>query len=167
MRNNTVMKYLAILFLLFGLTFLTSLIYLLDHALGLVAYTAYFLSFCAVVALVFGAVWFASIRKYSLLAGLVALAAVASHVVLPPPSERLLRAAMLSVPLGADVDTIETAVQESYQGSRYALPQITTDVTGGMDRVHVSLLSQERGNCTAIVFLVKDGRVVNRFFSPD
>jgi hypothetical protein len=70
---------------------------------------------------------------------------------------------MLKIPPGTDVDTIERIVREEYQGSAHVFPKITKD----NNRVHVSLLSQQAGNCTAIVFRIEDGVVVDRMFSAD
>ena len=74
---------------------------------------------------------------------------------------------MLKIPPGTDADAIETIVKQEYQNSPYALPRISEDRAAGFERVHVSLWSQEAGNCTAILFLVEDGVVVRSMFSRD
>ena len=84
---------------------------------------------------------------------------------------------MLKFPLGSDASDIETIVLQAYEGSAYAPPSISREQSNvlmepgqparQLERVHVSLLSQDPGNCTAIIFLVEDGLVVHRFFSAD
>lgn len=162
------MKYVSAALLLTAFGFLALCALASDEWLGLVAYETYYLAFCAASALVFAGAWRVSVQRGTLLAGGLAFAILASLLVLPAPSSaRLLRKAMLSIPLGAEADAIEPTIRGAYQGSGYPLPEISRSSTQGMDSIHVSLISQEPGNCTAIVFLAKDGRVVHRFFSPD
>lgn len=144
-----------------------ALVYLLDQWLGIVAYRLYYFVFCSIVALMFSTVWFVAFKKRSVLAGVIIFLVCASQFILPPSSGRLLRSAMLKVPVGTDADAIERVVREEYQGSRYALPRIYKDRAGNNMRVHVSLLSQKAGSCTSLLFIVEDGAVVRSIFSPD
>ena len=57
--------------------------------------------------------------------------------------------------------------KEQYEDSPYAMPIVSEDRAGGFDRVHVSLLSQKARSCTSVIFLIEDGRVSRRIFSPD
>ncbi len=161
------MKYWLVLPFALFLSSLTALVYILDQCLGIVAYNLPYFLFCSIVALVFGSAWFATIKKHSILAGFVAFLILASLYVLPPPSERLLRSTMLKIPPGTDADAIEAVVNEEYLGSAYVLPRIYRDIAGNKERIHVSLLSQESGNCTSLIFILEDGLVVRRIFSPD
>ncbi len=137
--------------------------YAFDQWLGIVALTYTYLLYCAIVALFYWAAWYPSLKKHAILVGLVVFAILSTNFLLPSPSERLLRAALLRIPPGTDAESIERIVKDEYDGSGYVLPRITRDDT----RVHVSLLSQEAGNCTAIIFDIKDGIVVDRRFSAD
>jgi len=159
-------KLLVILFvLLVGLAAYSA--YVADQWLGVVAFTYRYLLFCIIGSLVLGAIWFGVFKKHALLVGLVVFSLLAANYFVSPPSERLLRSAMLKIPPGTDADAIETTVKQEYQNSPYVLPRISEDRAAGFERVHVSLLSQEAGNCTAILFLVEDGVVVRSMFSRD
>lgn len=159
-------KFLIILFvLLVGLVAYSA--YVADQWLGVVAFTYRYLLFCIIGSVVLGAIWFGVFKKHTLLVGLGVFSLLAANYFLSPPSERLLRSAMLKIPPGTDADAIETIVKQEYQNSPYVLPRISEDRAAGFERVHVSLLSQEAGNCTAILFLVEDGVVVRSMFSRD
>jgi len=54
-------------------------------------------------------------------------------------------------------------VKEAYDGSGYVLPRITREDA----RIYVSLLSQQSGNCTALILRTKDGVVVSGEYSAD
>lgn len=161
------MKFLAAALLLTALGLLAFMTWMLDRWLGIAAEQIYFLAFSLCVGVGFAALWRMSIRRGALPAGVLAFAVLASQLLLPPPSERLLRKAMLSVPLGAEVSAIEGAVEKAFEGRPYPLPDISRQYAGGDERVHVSLLSQRNGNCTAIVFWARAGLVVQRTYSPD
>ncbi len=137
--------------------------YGLDQWLGIVAFTYQYLLFCAISALLFWVAWFPILRKRSWAAGLAVFAILASNFLLPPPPERILRSVLLRLPPGTSSDSIERVVAEEYDGSEYVLPQITRENT----RVHVSLLSQRSGNCTALIFKTEDGVVVSSEYSAD
>ncbi|MGI9242444.1 MAG: hypothetical protein ACR2RV_16720 [Verrucomicrobiales bacterium] len=141
--------------------------YVADHLLGVVAYTYGYLAFCLLAALIFGAVWHACFKKAGAVFALVVFCLLAANLFLPPPSERLLRSVMLKAPPGTDASAIADIVKGQYEGSPYAMPRISEDRAGGFDRVHVSLLSQKSGSCTAVIFLVENGRVSRSLFSPD
>lgn len=148
-----------------------------DQLYGVFAYTYRYLLFCILVALVSVAQWYGVYGKRAALVGFVVFSLFAGQFFLPPPSERILRSAMLKFPLGSDASDIETIVLQAYEGSAYAPPSISREQSNvlmepgqparQLERVHVSLLSQDPGNCTAIIFLVEDGLVVHRFFSAD
>ncbi len=137
--------------------------YVFDQWLGVVAFTYPYLFFCAIVGLLYWAAWYLILKKRAMCVGLAAFALLALNFLLPPPSERILRSALLRIPQGTSVEFIERIVKDEYNGSGYALPQITKDDT----RVHVSLLSRQAGNCTAIIFKIEDGIVVDRWFVAD
>ena len=141
--------------------------YLADRILGIAAFTFGYLLFCLVAAAVFGCAWRALVRRAWLPAAVTAFCAFGAILALPPPSERLLRAAMLRAPAGTDASEIARIVRDQYKGSAYAMPRISEDRTGGFDRVRVSLLSQKARSCTAAIFLVENGRVTRSIFSPD
>lgn len=141
--------------------------YVADQLLGVVAYTFGYLTFCLLAALAFGGTWQACFRKGGLAVVLVVFGVLAANFILPPPSERLLRSAMLKAPPGTDASAIVDIVKQQYEDSPYAMPRISEDRAGGFDRVHVSLLSQKARSCTSVIFLVENGRVSRSIFSPD
>ena len=146
---------------------LAGLIYLFDQWIGIVAHSFYYLFYCSIVAMLFALIWSIVTTKKTWLAGLVALAVLVSPMMFPASSARLLRAAMLKLPPGTDADAIEGVVEDTYENSRYVLPKIYRDRAGGKERVHVSLLSQKAGDCTALIFILEDGVVARRIYSPD
>ena len=137
--------------------------YGLDQWLGIVAFTYPYLLFCAISALLFWVAWFPILRKRSAVVGLAVFAILSANFLLPPPSERILRSVLLRLPPGTTSDSIEEIVAEEYDGSGYVLPRITREDT----RVHVSLLSQQSRNCTALILRTKDGAVVSSEYSAD
>jgi hypothetical protein len=138
-----------------------------DQMFGVVAFTYGYLSFCLLAALAFGGAWHACFPKSAPAFALLVFAILAANFLLPPPSERLLRSAMLKATPGTDASAIVDIVKQQYEGSSYAMPRIYEDKSGGLDRVHVSLLSQKSGNCTSVIFLIDNGKVTHRIFSPD
>lgn len=161
------MKRLLIIPLGLSVAFVAFAAYVADRMFGVVAFTAGFLAFCVLAALAFGATWYTCFRKSGLIAALVVFGVLATNFFLPPPSERLLRSAMLKASPGTDASAIADIVKQQYEGSPYAIPWIHEDRAGGFDRVHVSLLSQEAKSCTSAIFLVENGRVSRSIFSPD
>ena len=138
-----------------------------DHLLGVVAFTYGYLAFCLLAALAFGGAWRACRGNSGSMFALVVFGVLAANFVLPPPSDRLLRAVMLKAPPGTDASAIVDIVKQQYEDSPYAMPWIHEDRAGGFDRVHVSLLSQKARSCTSVIFLVENGRVSRSIFSPD
>ena len=148
-----------------------------DQLYGVVAYTYRYLLFCILVSLVSVAQWYGVYGKRAALVGFVVFSLFAGQFFLPSPSERILRSAMIKIPPGTDAGEIETIVLQAYEGSAYAPPSISREQSKvhmepdqparELESVHVSLSSQDPGNCTAIAFLVEDGVVVHRFFAPD
>lgn len=157
------MRVLTATLLAVPLAILADFVYGLDQWLGVIAFTYWYLLFCAMVALLYWSVWFMTLKKYATLVGSAAFAVLAAVLLLPPPSERILMSALLRVPPGTDSDAIERIVEEEYGGSGYALPRITKEDA----RVYVSLLSQEAGNCTTLIFKIEDGIVVSGEYIPD
>jgi hypothetical protein len=141
--------------------------YIADQMFGVVAFTYAYLAFCLLAALLFGAVWRACFPKSAPAFALIVFAILAANFLLPPPSERLLRSAMLKAKPGTDASAIVDIVKKQYEGSPYEMPQIHEDKSGGFDRVHVSLLSQKQRNCTSVIFLIENGKVSRSIFSPD
>lgn len=135
----------------------------LDHWLGIGAYSWAIVVMSLVFALFFGTWWKQGTERNALWMGLGVFLLFVGILFLPPPSERILRSAMLKVAVGTDADAIDEIVAEEYQGSPYVFPAITVDE----ERVRVSLLSQDPGNCTAIIFKIVDGKVVQREFMAD
>lgn len=148
-------------------TLVATVAYLADQMLGVVAFTYGYLGFCVLAALAFGAVWHACFPKSSPVFALAVFGILAANLLLPPPSERLLRSAMLKAAPGTDASAIVDIVKQQYEDSPYEMPWIHEDKAGGFDRVHVSLLSQKAGNCTSVIFLVENGKVSRSIFSPD
>ena len=159
-------KFLSIPFVL-SLALVAFAAYVADQMFGIVAYTLGYLVFCLLVALAFGGTWHACFRKSGLVTALVVFGVLATNFFLVPPSERLLRSAMLKARPGTDASAIVDIVKQQYDGSPYAMPWIHEDRAGGFDRVHVSLLSQSAKSCTSAIFLVENGRVSRSIFSPD
>jgi hypothetical protein len=148
-------------------TFVASAAYVADQLLGVVALTYGYLAFCLLTALVFGAIWHACFRSFSWVSALVVFGILGANFFLPPPSERLLRSAMLAAKAGTDASAVVDIVKQKYEDSPYAMPWIHEDRAGGFDRIHVSLLSQEHRSCTSVIFLVENGRVSRSIYSPD
>jgi hypothetical protein len=148
-------------------TLVASAAYVADQLFGVVAFTYGYLAFCLLAALAFGGVWHACFRKSAPVFVLVVFVVLAANLLLPPPSERLLRSAMLKAPPGTDAAAIVDIVRQQYEGSPYAMPWIHEDQAGGFDRIHVSLLSQKARTCTSVIFLVENGRVSRSIYSPD
>ena len=138
-----------------------------DHLFGVVAYTYQYLAFCVIAAVLVGAACHACFKRFSPLITLMVFCLLSASFFSSPPSERLLRSAMLKARPGTDADAIEKIVKQAYEGSRFALPIITKSRDGEFDRVDVSLLSQQERSCTSLVFLVEDGLVVRSIFSGD
>lgn len=141
--------------------------YVADQMLGVVAFTYGYLAFCLIAALAFGAIWHACFRKSASAFALMVFGILAANFFLPPPSERLLRSAMLKATPGTDASAIVDIVKQQYEDSPYPMPWIHEDRAGGFERVHVSLLSQKERSCTSIIFLIENGRVSRSIFSPD
>ncbi len=157
------MKILSTFVLVLGLMVTTWFIYTLDHWLGLVAYSTRYLLFCGLFGLMVHTSWACAFRKPARWPGILAFLVLVSVMVYPPPSERILRTVMVKVRPGTSVHAIERIVKEHYEGSRFVIPQITREDT----RVHVSLINQQPGNCSAVTFMIEDGVVVRRSFSAD
>jgi hypothetical protein len=141
--------------------------YIADQMFGVVAFTYGYLAFSLLAALAFGAAWRACFPKSAPAFALIVFALLAANFLLPPPSERLLRSAMLQAAPGTDASAIVDIVRQQYEGSSYGMPWIHEDESGGFDRVHVSLLSQKPGNATSVIFLIENGKVSRSIFSPD
>ncbi len=161
------MKMLSLVPLVLLIALVASAAYVADQMFGVVAFTYRYLAFCLLAALAFGGVWHACFRKSALAFALVVFGILAANFFLPPPSERLLRSAMLKVIPGTDASAIVSIVKQQYEDSPYAMPWIHEDQAGAFDRVHVSLLSQKARNCTSAIFLVQNGRVSRSIFSAD
>lgn len=141
--------------------------YIADQMYGVVAITYAYLAFCLIAALVFGAVWRACFPKSAPAFALIVFALLAANFLLPPPSERLLRSAMLKAKPGTDASAISDIVKQQYEGSSYGMPWIHEDEAGGFDRIHVSLVNQKPRNATSVIFLIENGKVSRSIFSPD
>jgi len=141
--------------------------YIADQMFGVVAFTYAYLAFCLLVALVFGAAWRACFPKSAPAFALIVFAILAASFLLPPPSERLLRSAMLKAKPGTDASAIAEIVKQQYENSPYGMPWIHEDESGGFDRIHVSLVYQKPRNATSVIFLIENGKVSRSIFSPD
>lgn len=141
--------------------------YIADRMFGVAAFTYAYLAFCLLAALVFGVAWRACFPKSAPAIALIVFAILAANFVLPPPSERLLRSAMLKAAPGTDASAIADIVKQQYEGSPYEMPAIHEDESGGFDRVHVSLLSQKQRSCASVIFLIENGKVSRSIFSSD
>ena len=161
------MKPLAVALIVAGPMLAAAIAYVLDIAWGMLAYTSYYLLLSLLTAFSIGVLWRVTLQKYGLFAGLITLLIMITPLYLPAPPTRLLVAAMLSVSVGADCNSIEPAVHAHFDGSGYEMPEITSRSVQGFERIHVSLYTVERGNCSAIVFLCRNGKVTDRWFSPD
>jgi hypothetical protein len=165
-QSNRVNKWSSIPIVL-SFTAVAYAAYVADQTLGVVAFTYGYPAFCLLTALAFGAVWRACSKKFSLAFSLMVFGVLAVNYLLPPPSERLLRAAMLKATPGTDASAIAEIVKGQYENSAYTMPWIHEDRAGGFDRVHVSLLPQKAKSSTSVIFLVENGRVSRSIFSPD
>jgi hypothetical protein len=164
--NLRMRKFLSIPFVL-SLALVAFSAYVADQLFGVVAFTFGYLVFCLLAAAAFGGMWRVCFKKTGLAAALVVFGVLATNFFLPPPSERLLRSAMLKAPPGTDATAIVDIVKQQYEGSPYAMPMVWESRAGGIDQVHVSLLSQKAKSCTAVIFLVENGRVSKRIYSGD
>jgi hypothetical protein len=153
--------------IIMAVSLLALLLFALDDWLGIAAFTLPFLVTSGLLATLVGVIWRVSVWRNTHVATFCAFAILSLPWTLPPSSARLLRLALIRVPREAGPDSIRSTVREVYRDSGYTLPHISVEPSGDFERVHVSLISQEAGNCTSIHFLVKGGVVVHRFFSPD
>ena len=153
--------------LLLLVTLVASVAYLADQMLGVVAFTYGYLAFCILTAAAFGGVWRTCFPKSAPAFALIVFGILAANFLLPPPSERLLRSAMLKATPGTDASAIVDIVKQEYQDSPYVMPWIHEDKAGGFDRIHVSLLSQKPKTSTSVIFLLENGKVSRSIFSPD
>ena len=167
MNPSLRMKMLFLVPLVLLVALVASAAHVADQMFGVVAFTYRYLAFCLLAALAFGGVWHACFKKCGSAFALVVFAILAANFFLPPPSERLLRSAMLQAAPGTDASTIVDIVKQQYEDSPYAMPWIHEDQAGGFDRVHVSLLPQKAKSCTSVIFLIENGRVSRGIFSPD
>ena len=147
--------------LLFGL--LLFMAYMLDQWVGVMAFTWSYLLFCVISAVVVAGAWIPLLNKRAWMAGIVVFSLLAVNLLLPPPSERILRSASFRLVPGTSADSVSQVLKDEYDGSAYSLPSITEE----SDRIHVSLMSQEPGNCTALIILVEEGVVVGCEYSAD
>ena len=139
------------------------LAYMMDQWVGVMAFTWQYLVFCLVVAMIVGATWIPLLNKLACIAVVVAFALLAVNLLLPPPSERILRSASIRLAPGDSAESIHQVLQEAYDGSDYGLPTITEEP----DRIFVSLISQEPGNCTALIIHLKDDMMVSSEYLAD
>lgn len=167
MNPSPLMKMLFSVAIVLSVTFVAGVAFVADQMFGVVAFTYGYLAFCLLAALAFGLVWHACFRKSAPAFALAVFGILAANYIVPPPSERLLRSAMLKATPGTVASAIVDIVKDQYEGSPYAMPWIHEDRAGGFDRVHVSLLSQKARSCTSVIFLVENGRVSEGIFSPD
>lgn len=161
------MRMLFLVPLVLLVAFVAFAAYVADQMFGVVAFTYGYLAFCLIAALAFAAIWHACFRKSASVFALMVFGILAANFLMPPPSERLLRSAMLKATPGTDASAIVDIVKQQYEDSPYAMPWIHEDRAGGFDRVHVSLLSQKERSCTSVIFLIENGRVSRSIFSPD
>ena len=145
------------------LSLVTYLAYGFDQWIGMMAYTWAYLLFCVIAAIVIGAAWMPLLNKRAGIAALVAFATLAVHLVMPPPSERILRSALFEMPVGTSAQSIQGIVQKQYDGSQYKMPQISRDE----ERIYVSLINQEPGNCTGLTIHLRDEKVIRTEYMAD
>lgn len=145
------------------LAILAYLVHLFDAWLGILAFKYPYLGVCVLVAFMVAAAWLAMSRKASVAAGLTALALLLSPYFLGRPSARILRGVLVRVQGGMNADEVVRMVRNAYSDSDHVMPRITRDDR----RIHVSLLTQDRRDCTAAVFYLSNGVVVNDEFCRD
>jgi hypothetical protein len=167
MRPSLRMKMMFSIPLVLLVALVAFVAYIADQMFGVVAFTYGYLAFCLLAALAFGALWRACFPKSAPAFALGVFAILAANFLLPPPSERLLRSAMLKATPGTDASAIVDIVKQQYEGSPYEMPRIHEDESGGFDRVHVSLLSQKPRSATSVIFIIENGKVSRSIFSPD
>ena len=167
MNPSLRMKSLFLVALVLLIALVAYAAYVADHMFGVVAFTYGYLAFCLLTALAFGSICHAFFRKSAAVPALIVFGILAANFFLPPPSERLLRSAMLKATPGTDASAIVDIVKQQYEDSPYVMPWIHGDRAGGFERVHVSLLSQNERNCSSVIFLIENGRVSRSIFSPD
>ena len=148
-----------------------------DSTRGVVAFTHGYLFFCLVSALVLGAAWFACFGKQAPLVGCLVFGLLAAALVLPAPSARLLRSAMLKLPPDTDAGAIEAVVKQEYAGSAYAIPRMSRkranismepgEPARQLERIHFSLSSHDPSDSTSISFIIEDGAVLQGSFAAD
>lgn len=145
------------------IAFLLYMIVMLDSWLGILAFEFRYLIFAMVVAGMIAGVWLGRSRKASIAAGTIVLTMLMTPYLFAEPSSRILREVLLDVQPGTHVDQVEELVSDAYKDSGYVMPRMKRDP----DRLHVSLLSQHPGDCTAAIFRLKDNRVIQSTFSAD
>lgn len=138
-------------------------VYCLDDWLGILAFQYQYLAFCVLIAGTVATAWLAKSKTSSVVAGLTVIAVFLSPYVLGEPSSRILRKILIEVRAGTPGNEVEDRVIHAYQESGYVMPRITRSDR----RIHVSLLTQAPGDCTAAIFHLANGVVVSDEFSAD
>lgn len=138
-------------------------VYALDDWLGILAYQYRYLGFSVFSSSAVAASWLAKSKKSAVITGLVAFALLLSPFVVGEPSSRILRRVLIDVQTGMHGDEVEEMVRNAYGDSGYVMPEMKRDE----NRIHVSLLTQEPGDCTAAIFHLANGVVVRDEFSAD
>ena len=106
------MKVLLLIPLLLLAAIVASVAYVADQMFGVVAFTYRYLAFCMIAALALGGIWHACFRKFASAFTLAVFVILASNFIIPPPSERLLRAAMIKTHPGTDASPIVGIVKD-------------------------------------------------------
>lgn len=135
----------------------------LDDWLGILAFKYQYLAFCVLVAGTVATAWLAKSRRSSLAVGLSAFTLLVSPYFMSEPSSRILRGLLIDVQVGTHGDEVEEMVRNAYSESGYVMPRIKRSDS----RILVSLLTQEHGDCTAAIFHLANGVVVNAEFCAD
>jgi hypothetical protein len=139
------------------------LVYVLDGVFGLLAYKAEYVSICVVISCAAALLLYDTPKKFTVPFGVVVFALLASPYFISEPSTRILRQVLIEARPGTEADKVVEIVHAAYHDSAYVMPRINRE----SNRIHVSLLTQRDRSCTAAIFILKDGVVVEGRYSPD
>lgn len=157
------MKIILAILSLYFLGLFSYATYALDSWMGLLAYFWEYCLLAFIISCLYVISWKPQLKKYSYATGVLVFSLLLLIPFYSKPSERILRSVLLKVNNGHTVQDIQNIVKHEYEESPYVMPQMFI----GKTKVSISLMSQEPGNCTSVMFKLKDGKVIESCFWAD
>ena len=146
------------------IVFIAYFSFVLDQYAGIGAYKLYYLFFVFIISILVSTIWRKKLKAYSIILGPLVFTILYFSVYAYNPSERILRSIQLQLKPGSEASLINDILKASYSNTGFKLPRIEKEKS----RIHISPLSQSPGgNCTALIFSIKDGIIIDSLFSLD